>query len=190
MLTSPNPAITAYKVYHLGQAKLDVECRRQTPDLHRIVAHASIVDSVRRWSRDVAEPAETVLVDSDSDADSDPFEDSSSDDDDDMMEDALPLGDVTIFDCEVDDDHDASSTTTEIHQTDKVYTINAGVVTRAETRDRDSTKTKPQSKSSSPRRPPPPPPSDSTTYEIKGQNWRRNRPVTVRETAVEVDEDD
>merc|ERR1712059_39007 len=58
-----------------GQAKLDNECRRQTPDLHRIVAHASLVDSVRRWSRDLAEPSETVLVDSSSDEDSDPFED-------------------------------------------------------------------------------------------------------------------
>jgi len=179
MLTSANPAITAYKVYHLGQAKLDVECRRQTPDLHRIVAHASIVDSVRRWSRTVAEPTETVLVDSDSEGDSDPFDDCWSSEDD--AEDAVNRAEVTIFDCDVDDEDKPAHSRTE-----KVYEINAGVVDH-------SPNQKPHSQAKycpSPRRAAPPPPTNSPVYEIKDQSWRQNRPVTVRETAIEVDEDD
>ena len=168
MLTSNSPAITAYKVYHLGQSKLDTECRRQTPDLRRIVCHASIVDSVRRWSRDLAEPAETVVVDSSSDEESDPFEDSYSSEED--LEDA---GEVAIYDADVDDDtlvmnHSRSNA--------KSFEINAGVVQHI------ATKT-----SSSPRRRPPPPPSN---YEVKDSSWRGNRPIIVRETTVEVGEDD
>lgn len=163
--TSSNPAIQAYKVYHLSQTKLDKECRRQTPDLHRIVLHASIVDNVRRWSRDLATPAETVVVDSDSDTDSDPFDDSASSDED--AEDA-----VAIFDIEVDDD-------TTIEQQGQA----AGKVTYhvQHVENKDSKKS-----SSSKRRSGQTP----TKHELKSQTWKQNRPVTVRETAVEVDGDD
>ncbi|KAK4941092.1 hypothetical protein LTR10_018892 [Elasticomyces elasticus] len=167
MLTSSSPAITAYKVYHLGQAKLDTECRRQTPDLRRIVCHASIVDSVRRWSRDLAEPAETVVVDSSSDEESDPFED------EDLEDDPVNSGEVAIFDGDVDDD---ALVINNSHSNTKSCEINAGVVKHI------STKT-----SSSPQRRPPPPPSQ---YEIKNSTWRQNRPVIVRETTIEVSEDD
>ncbi|KIW33572.1 uncharacterized protein PV07_00411 [Cladophialophora immunda] len=179
--TSTNPAIQAYKVYHLSQTKLDRECRRQTPDLHRIVLHASIVDNVRRWSRDLATPSETVVVDSESDTDSDPFEDSASDEE---YEDAMSVDDqVAIFDCEVDDD----TTIEQQSQTNpKVYAVQTGVVPPVETKDAPS-----NSAPASPRRRAPPPPSAAnSTYELNGQSWKQNRPVTVRETAIEVDGDD
>ena len=170
-----SPALQAYKVYYLSQRKLDVECRRQTPDLHRLVAHATIVDNVRRWSRDIAEPTETVLIESDSDADSDPFEDSASDDE---YEDAVVINDVSIFDYEVDNDEKAAEAETH----GKVYEIQTGVMQHVE----DASKPPvPKPK----RRPPPPPPATSR-YEFKDQNWRQNRPVVIRETAVEVDADD
>ncbi|KIY03937.1 uncharacterized protein Z520_00629 [Fonsecaea multimorphosa CBS 102226] len=178
--TSTNPAIQAYKVYHLSQTKLDRECRRQTPDLHRIVLHASIVDNVRRWSRDLASPSEAVVVDSESDTDSDPFEDSASDEE---YEDAMPVDHVAIFDCEVDDE-------TMIEQQSgtngKVYTVQTGVVKSVETKDAQS-----NSAPASPRRRAPPPPSaGNSNYELNDQSWKQNRPVTVRETAIEVDGDD
>ncbi|KAJ9604467.1 hypothetical protein H2200_011303 [Cladophialophora chaetospira] len=167
--TKPNPAIQAYKVYHLSQTKLDKECRRQTPDLHRIVLHASIVDNVRRWSRDMATPSETVVVDSDSDTDSDPFDDSASSEDE--SEDA-----VAIFDIEVDDD---STIEEQTHAATGKVTYQVQHV-----EDKDAKK----SSSSSPkRRAPPTPPSN---YELKSQSRKQNRPVIVRETAVEVDGDD
>lgn len=160
-----NPAIQAYKVYHLSQTKLDKECRRQTPDLHRIVLHASIVDNVRRWSRDMATPSETVVVDSDSDTDSDPFDDSASDEE---ADDA-----VAIFDIEVDDDTTIES---QVQATGKVtYRVQ-------HVEDKDSKK----SSSSPKRRAPAPPPN----YEMKSQSRKPNRPVIVRETAIEVDGDD
>ncbi|KAI1624683.1 hypothetical protein EDD37DRAFT_649027 [Exophiala viscosa] len=169
MLTSNNPAITAYKVYHLGQFKLDTECRRQTPDLRRIVCHASIVDSVRRWSRDLAEPVETVVVDSSSDEESDPFEDSYSSEED-LEDDA---GEVAIYDGDVDDD---ALVITNAQSNAKSFEINAGIVQHIAT-----------NTSSSPRKRPPPPPSQ---YEVKDSSWRHNRPLIVRETTVEVGEDD
>lgn len=177
MLTSTNnPAVTAYRVYHLGQSKLDNECRRQTPDLHRIVAHASIVDNVRRWSRDLVEPSETVLVDSSSDDedDSDPFEDCYEQDN----EYAAQAGDVAIFDCDIEDE-DAHVMDAAQQQDLKAYGINARLVKK------DSSE--PNAPARPNRRPPPPP---STKYELKDQSWRQNRPILVRETAVEVDEDD
>ncbi|EXJ87008.1 hypothetical protein A1O3_03965 [Capronia epimyces CBS 606.96] len=89
-------------LYHLGQSKLDNECRRQTPDLHRIVAHASNVDSVRRWSHDLTELSETVPVDSSSDdEDSDPFKDCYEEED---SEYTAPGGDVAIFGCDIGDE--------------------------------------------------------------------------------------
>jgi hypothetical protein len=178
-----NPAITAYRVYHMGQAKLDNECRRQTPDLHKIVAHASIVDSVRRWSRDIAEPSETVLVDSSSDEDSDPYEDGFEDDDDKEEEDPVRAGDVAIFDCDADvdaDDEDHPVINSQQPQT-KSFGINAGIVQHVENKTISRTPLSPK------RRPPPPP---SSKYEFKDQSWRQNRPIMVSETAIEVDEDD
>ncbi|KAK5265951.1 hypothetical protein LTR99_004862 [Exophiala xenobiotica] len=182
MPNSTNPAITAYRVYHMGQTKLDIECRRQTPDLHKIVAHASIVDSVRRWSRDIAEPSETVLVDSSSDEDSDPYEDGFEDDDD-KEEDPVRAGDVAIFDCDVgvdaeDEDHHVINS--QQTQT-KSFEINAGIVQHVENKTISRTPLSPK------RRPPPPP---SSKYEFKDQSWRQNRPIMVSETAIEVDEDD
>ena len=165
--TSSNPAIHAYKVYHLSQTKLDRECRRQTPDLHRIVLHASIVDNVRRWSRDLATPAETVVVDSDSDTDADPFDDSASSSDDEA-EDA-----VAIFDIEVDDDVTIEN---QSQATGKV-TYKVQHVENA----KDSKK---KSSSSSSKR------GAESKHDMKSQVWKQNRPVTVRETAVEVDGDD
>lgn len=175
MLPSNNPAITAYKVYHLGQAKLDNECRRQTPDLRRIVCHASIVDSVRRWSRDLAEPVETVVVDSSSDEESDPFEDCYSSEED-LEEDPVISGDVAIFDADVDDD---THVINNQQSNDKSFEINAGVV--------DHVQNVVSKTSTSPKRRPPPPPSK---YEFKDQTWRQNRPIVVRETTIEVGEDD
>jgi hypothetical protein len=163
--TSSNPAIHAYKVYHLSQSKLDRECRRQTPDLHKIVLHASIVDNVRRWSRDLATPAETVVVDSDSDTDSDPFDDSASSDED--AEDA-----VAIFDIEVDDD-------TLIEDQERA----AGKVTYhvQHVENKESKKSSPSKRRS---------PQTPSKQDLKAQSWKQNRPVTVREKAVEVDGDD
>jgi len=157
--TSSNPAIQAYKVYHLSQTKLDRECRRQTPDLHRIVLHASIVDNVRRWSRDLATPAETVVVDSESDTDSDPFDDSASDEE---CDDA-----VAIFDIEVDDD----STIEQQSQATSKVTYQ---VQHVENKDSKKSKSK----------------KSSTNYDLKTQSRKQNRPVVVREVAVEVDGDD
>ncbi|KAJ9644905.1 hypothetical protein H2204_001367 [Knufia peltigerae] len=174
MLTSKNnPAITAYRVYHLGQSKLDNECRRQTPDLHRIVAHASIVDSVRRWSRDLAEPSETVLVDSSSeDEDSDPFEDCYEEEDNEYT---AQGGDVAIFDCDIGDEdaHVIDATQQDL----KAFGL-------------DTTTSQTTTAPASPKRRPPPPPS--TKYELQDQSFvsKQNRPVMIRETAVEVDEDD
>lgn len=176
---STNPAIQAYKVYHLSQTKLDSECRRQTPDLHRIVLHASIVDNVRRWSRDLAIPSETVVVDSDSDTDSDPFDDSASEDD---CEDAVAIGQVAIFDCDMDDD--TTIETSETSATTKVYEVQTAVV-HVENNDSQS-KNVPAPK----RRAPPPPVARESTYEIKDQCWRQNRPVVVKETTIEVEADD
>jgi len=157
--TSSNPAIQAYKVYHLSQTKLDRECRRQTPDLHRIVLHASIVDNVRRWSRDLATPSETVVVDSESDTDSDPFDDSASDEE---CDDA-----VAIFDIEVDDD----STIEQQSQATSKVTYQ---VQHVENKDSKKSKSK----------------KSSTNYDLKTQSRKQNRPVVVREVAVEVDGDD
>lgn len=163
--TSTNPAITAYKVYHLSSVKLDREARRQTPDLGRLVAHANIIDSVRRWSREVAVPTETVLVDSD------PFEDSASDED---VEEDAEVGEVAVFEFEQDNSKDWSS------ESDSVKNV---VV--------EETKSSSNALPSPKRRPPPPPPTvASSTYDIKDQSWRQNRPVMIRETAVEVDADD
>ena len=174
--TSTNPALQAYRVYHLSQRKLDTECRRGTPDLHRLVVHASIVENVRRWSREITEPAETILVESDSDADSDPFEDSASDDE---FEDVVAAGEVAIFDCEVDDDAQIVVPESE----SKTLEIGTGVVQHVE----DKTK----SSVPKPKRHPPPPPTATSTYEFKDQScWRQSRPVLVRETAIEVGEDD
>ncbi|OAP62917.1 hypothetical protein AYL99_02144 [Fonsecaea erecta] len=179
--TSTNPAIQAYKVYHLSQTKLDRECRRQTPDLHRIVLHASIVDNVRRWSRDLATPSEAVVIESESDTDSDPFEDSASDEEE--YEDAMSADQVAIFDCEVDDDMTIEQ---QSHTNGKVYAVQTGVVQHVEAKDAQS-----NSAPASPRRRAPPPPSAaSTAYEPNDQSWKQNRPVTVRETAIEVDGDD
>ncbi|KIX08567.1 uncharacterized protein Z518_03223 [Rhinocladiella mackenziei CBS 650.93] len=169
--TSTNPAIQAYKVYHLSQAKLDVECRRQIPDLHRIVAHASIVDSVRRWSRDLAEPTEIVPVDPDSDADSDPLEDCHPED-----ESGKPVRQVVLFDADVDD----AAQFHEIRAGSKVMEIHTTLV---QSNEKSNLIPSPQ------RRPPPPPPKAST-YDLKDQSWRQTRPVVVRETAVEVTEED
>ncbi|EXJ55861.1 hypothetical protein A1O7_08792 [Cladophialophora yegresii CBS 114405] len=167
MLSTPsNPAMQAYKVYHLSQTKLDKECRRQTPDLHRIVLHASIVDNVRRWSRDLATPSETVLVDSDSDTDSDPFDDSASSGDEADADDA-----VAIFDIEGDDD------TVIVEQTQA-----SGKVTY-QVQHVENSKSSP----AAPKRRAPAPP---TKHELKAQAWKQNRRVTVRETAIEVDSDD
>ncbi|KIW90786.1 uncharacterized protein Z519_08569 [Cladophialophora bantiana CBS 173.52] len=178
--TSSNPAIQAYKVYHLSQTKLDRECRRQTPDLHRIVLHASIVDNVRRWSRDLATPSETVMVDSESDTDSDPFEDSASDEE---YEDATHVDQVAIFDCEVDDD---TTIEQQSQSNGKVYAVQSGMVQPVANKDSQS-----KSAPASPRRRAPPPPSAAkSTYELNDQSWKQNRPVTVRETAIEVDGDD
>jgi len=164
--TSSNPAIQAYKVYHLSQVKLDKECRSQTPDLRRIVCHASIVDNVRRWSRDLATPAETVVVDSESDTDSDPFEDSSSDDDIDEAEDA-----VAIFDIDVDDE---TTIEEQAQATGKVtYTVQ-------HVEDKDSKKSSSSKKRS----------QQASKHELKSQTWKKNRPITIRETAIEVDADD
>ena len=177
MLTSTpgNPAIQAYKVYHLSQVKLDRECRRQTPDLHRIVLHASIVDNVRRWSNDVTTPSETVIVDSDSENDSDPFDESASSEDDDC-EDA-----VAIFDIEVDDD---SKILEHTQATGKVSCHVQHVEKKDSKKDskKSTSKSKSQSKSKSKSK-------ISTDYELKSQSWKRNRPVTVQETVVEVDGD-
>jgi hypothetical protein len=41
-----------------------------------------------------------------------------------------------------------------------------------------------------PKRRPPPPPQMSSTYDIKDQNWRRQRPVMISETVIEFDDDD
>ncbi|KAH0848466.1 hypothetical protein AYO21_00753 [Fonsecaea monophora] len=176
--TSSNPAIQAYKVYHLSQTKLDRECRRQTPDLHRIVLHASIVDNVRRWSRDLATPSETVVVDSESDTDSDPFEDSASDEE---YEDASSVDQIAIFDCEVDDE---TTIEQQSQSNGKVYAVQTGVVQCGENKDSQSS-----SAPASPRRraPPPPPSTAKSTYD---QSWKQNRPVTVRETAIDVEGDD
>jgi len=174
--TSTNPAIQAYKVYHLSQTKLDRECRRQTPDLHRIVLHASIVDNVRRWSRDLATPSETVVVDSDSDTDTDPCEDSASDEESD---DAVTLGQVAIFDCEMDDDITIEK---QSEGNSKVC-----IVQHVENKDSKKSKSKPACPK---RRAPPPPAAATSTFELRDQGWRQNRPVTVRETAIEVDGDD
>ncbi|ETI21418.1 hypothetical protein G647_07765 [Cladophialophora carrionii CBS 160.54] len=164
--TSSNPAIHAYKVYHLSQTKLDKECRRQTPDLHRIVLHASIVDNVRRWSRDLATPSETVVVDSDSDTDSDPFDDSASSEDE--ADDA-----VAIFDIEVDDN-------TIIEE----QTQASGKITyQVQHVEKQHSKSSP----AAPKRRAPEPPKK---HEMKSQAWKQNRPVTVRETAIEVDGED
>ena len=183
MPTSTNPAITAYRVYHMGQAKLDNECRRQTPDLHRIVAHASLVDSVRRWSRDLAEPSETVLVDSSSDEDSYPFEDCFEEEDDDDK-DPVKSGDVAIFDCDGDGDaEDEDHHVINSQSQSKSFEINAGIVHHVQ----NEKKTQSRTPLSPKRRPPPPP---SSKYEFKDQPWRQNRPITVSETAIEVDEDD
>ncbi|KIW21015.1 hypothetical protein PV08_01594 [Exophiala spinifera] len=175
MLTSTNnPAITAYRVYHLGQTKLDRECRRQTPDLHRIVAHASIVDSVRRWSRDIAEPSETVLVESSSDEeDSDPFEDCYEDSNEYPAQD----GDVAIFDCDIEDE-DAHIIDAATQQDLKHYGVNTHVVE----------KTSKSNAPASPNRRPPPPPS--TKHNSRDHSWRQSRPIMIRETPVEVDEDE
>lgn len=173
--SSTNSAIQAYKVYHLSQTKLDRECRRPTPDLHRIVAHAAIVDSVRRWSRDLASSSETVVVDSDSDADSDPCEDSVSDEE---SEDTVVVGQVAIFDYEVDDD----SKIEQSQNDGTVFEIQAGVGQPVKNRDLKSV--------SPPRRRAPPPPTVGSPYEIKDQSWRQHRPVVVREIAVEVGSDD
>lgn len=159
---SPSPAITAYKVYNLGSAKLDREARRQTPDLGRLVAHANIIDSVRRWSRTVAVPTENVVVEVD------PFDDSASDED---VEDDLEVGTVAVFDFAPDDTKDWSD------QTEFIENI---VLEEPK-----SNQTTPAPK----RRPPPPPPTTST-YDIKDHSWRQARPVMIRETAIEVDSDD
>ncbi|EXJ84177.1 hypothetical protein A1O3_04844 [Capronia epimyces CBS 606.96] len=174
---STNPALTAYKVYHLSQIKLDNECRRQTPDLHRIVGHASIVDNVRRWSRETAELSETVLVDSDSDTDSDPFEDPASDED---SEHADTIGQVAIYDDDLDDNDQFQQC-----ETDSNVHNNQTPVDRKVEPPKKSTIPSPQ------RRPPPPPPATSLyEYEIKTQNWKQNRPILVKETIIEVDADD
>jgi len=40
------------------------------------------------------------------------------------------------------------------------------------------------------KRQPPPPPHSTSTYDIKNQTWRQNRPVMVRERALKVEADD
>ncbi|KAK5060236.1 hypothetical protein LTR84_010121 [Exophiala bonariae] len=166
--TSSNPAITAYKVYHLSSVKLDREARRQTPDLARLVAHATIIDNVRRWSRTTAVPTEAVVVESD------PFEDSASDED---LDSDCDVGEVAVFEFDEEESKEWSG-----HSQDaKVYEIHSTIVEEHDSKSNPVPAPK--------RRPPPPPPS-SSTYDIKNQGWRQNRPVTVRETAVEVDGDD
>lgn len=167
--SGPNPAITAYKVYHLSSVKLDREARRQTPDLGRLVAHATIIDNVRRWSRTTAVPTEAVVIESD------PFEDSASDED---LDSDCDVGEVAVFEFDEDESKEWSG---HSQDTTKTYEITTSIVVEHE----PESKTVPAPK----RRPPPPPPS-SSTYDIKNQSWRQNRPVTVRETAVEVDSDD
>jgi hypothetical protein len=179
MLTSTNPALTAYKVYHLSQMKLDNECRRQTPDLHRIVAHASIVDNIRRWSREVSEPLETVLVDSASDTDSDPFEDPASDED---SEDPSTFGQVSVYDDDMEDHAQLQS-----YEADDNTTVHTIPLDDTQQTSEDDRKSKSKSTIPRPNRQPPPPPS---IYEYKSQTWRQNRPILVKETAIEVDEDD
>lgn len=166
--TSSNPAITAYKVYHLSSVKLDREARRQTPDLARLVAHATIIDNVRRWSRTTAVPTEAVVVESD------PFEDSASDED---LDSDCDVGEVAVFEF----DEDESKQWSGHSQDAKTYEIHSSIV-----EEHGSEK----NAVPAPKRRPPPPPPSTSTYDIKNQSWRQNRPVTVSETAVEVDGDD
>ncbi|RVX75043.1 hypothetical protein B0A52_01320 [Exophiala mesophila] len=161
---NPSPAITAYKVYNLGSAKLDREARRQTPDLARLVAHANIIDNVRRWSRTVAIPTENVVVEVD------PFDDSASSDED--PEDDAEVGTVAVFDFSPDEDED---------ETTKEFVENIVM---------EEPKPNQVVTSTAPRRRPPPPPPTTSTYDIKDHSWRQARPVMIRETAIEVDEDD
>jgi hypothetical protein len=107
-----------------------------------------------------------VVVDSSSDEESDPSEDCYSSEED--LE-------VAIFDADVDDDAHVINQQSD----NKCFEINAGVVDHVEI---VASKT-----SSSPKRRPPPPPSH---YELKDSRWRQNRPIVVRETTVEVGEDD
>ncbi|KIV93458.1 hypothetical protein PV10_04670 [Exophiala mesophila] len=162
---NPSPAITAYKVYSLGSAKLDREARRQTPDLGRLVAHANIIDNVRRWSRTVAIPTENVVVEVD------PFDDSNSSDED--LEDDAEVGTVAVFDFSPDEDEDDVTT--------KEFVENIVL---------EEPKPNQVVASTAPRRRPPPPPPTTSTYDIKDHSWRQARPVMIRETAIEVDEDD
>lgn len=167
--STSNPAITAYKVYHLSSVKLDREARRQTPDLGRLVAHATIIDNVRRWSRSTAVPTEAVVIDSD------PFEDSASDED---LDSDCDVGEVAVFDF----DDEKSKEWSGHSQDAKTYEITTTTIVIEHDSKSDI--------GPAPRRRPPPPPPTTSTYNIKDQSWRQNRPVTVRESAVEVDGDD
>jgi len=56
-----NSALTAYRLFCLSRRKLGHEEARQTPDLHRLVAHALMLDNIRRWSREpTTKAAQTV----------------------------------------------------------------------------------------------------------------------------------
>ena len=65
----PNPAITAYQVYHLSSAKLDREACRQTPDLGRLVAHSTIIDNVCPSRRNMTVSTKEVREEIDKDYD-------------------------------------------------------------------------------------------------------------------------
>lgn len=119
-------------------------------------------------------------MDSDSDTDSDPFEDPTSDED---SEDAVTMGEVKIYD---DDNVDASDQNQSSDPDSHVHNIQTHAAQQTENRKTESvTIPKPSPK----RRPPPPPPATSL-YELKWQSWRENRPVLIKETAIEVEEDD
>ena len=168
--TSPNPAIHAYKVYCLSQTKLDRECRRQTPDLHRIILHASIVDNIRRWSCDLATLCEPMAVDSDSDTDHDPFDDSASSEDDETED------TVAIIDIEANDD----SSVVQCRATSKV-TCQVQHIENM-TSNTQSSSSAPQCRG--------PAPSTQNKMKTQTQKQKQNRPIIVRETVVEVDNHD
>jgi hypothetical protein len=161
---SPSTAKTAHQVYQLASAKLNGEACRRTPDLGRLVAHATIIDNIRRWSRSTAVSIDQVLVEPE------PVEDSASEE---QIGEDCDVGGAPVFEFEK---YIAKEWCSHARSTAKVYEIS--------THDAEEQKFNPKSRPELKRRLPLPL-SWTSTYDNKNQAWSQNRPVMVRERAVE-----
>ncbi|KAK5044391.1 hypothetical protein LTR84_011302 [Exophiala bonariae] len=161
---SPSPAKKAHQVYQLASAKLNGEACRRTPDLGRLVAHATIIDNIRRWSRSTAGSIDQVLVEPE------PVEGSASEE---RIGEGYDVVGAAAFEFE-----------NNIAKEWSGHARSTAMVSEISAHDAEEQKFNPKNRPELKRRLPLPL-SWTSTCDNKNQAWSQDRPVIVRERAVE-----